>query len=808
MKTRACSIVRVMMMLTLLFALSSTPADAQTQNQDSTIVLPQLKNAVTVRRDERGIPYIEAGNEDDLYFMQGYITASDRLWQMELFRRTARGELAEIFGRVALEEDKRRRTLGYARVAEAMVAQMSPQARRAVDSYARGVNAYIDSLDAKTLPPEFQILGFRPRHWTTADSNAVGKNFAEALSMTWRMDLMRAAFSDLSEEKLNWLFPVASPLDVLVVGNDEKKRSRPANRAERRIKTDDSVKLFAALKDDEAILRRSQERIGLYAEDFAASNNWVVSGKHTATGKPLLADDPHLAPSTPSIWYMIHLSAPGVRVAGVTAAGAPGVIIGHNERVAWGVTNLGPDVQDVYKERFDAANPRRYMTAQGWRDAEVFNEQIKVRKSATDASTETVAHEVLVTRHGPVVFEKDGARYALRWTALDPKASEFDSFYTLNHARNWNEFRLALEKYNGPTQNFVYADVEGHIGYYGAGKIPIRRTGDGSIPYDGTTDAGEWIGMIPFGELPHVFDPPSGIIVTANSRVVGTSYSHHLTHVWASPYRTRRIHNLLTAKKKLTAEDFRAIQGDTYSIAGNTFAGEAAKIALTAGLDKTDAAWQSTIKLFETWDGKLEPDSRAALLVLEMRTIFFQKILEGALGAQRAREYRWPNSGTLVDRLVTERPAEWLPNGVKSYAELLDAAHKDARSALAKKHGQDETQWTWGREFKSRFPHPLAVVPFVGQQFQVEPFAQRGSGGPLASVNVGAGVSMRLIADTSDWDKTQQNIAPGESGLPTSPHFKDQITEWQKVAPRTFAFTPSAVKASAKETRVFKPSAN
>src|SRR3712207_1561202 len=251
---------------------------------------------------------------------------------------------------------------------------------------------------------------------------------------------------------------------------------------------------------------------------------------------------------------MIHLSAPGLRVAGVTAAGTPGIIIGHNERVAWGLTNLGPDVQDVYREKFDPQNPRRYMTPEGWREAEVRREEIKVRKSPATPETETVAHEVLVTRHGPVVLQRGGEAYALRWTALRPDSEEFGAFYPLNRARNWREFQDALAAYRAPTMNFVYADVDGHIGYYGAGQVPVRRSGDGSLPYDGATDAGEWQSFIPFAELPHVFDPPSGIIVTANSRVVGRDYPHYLTNHWAPPTRARRILDLLTAKKRLTAD--------------------------------------------------------------------------------------------------------------------------------------------------------------------------------------------------------------------------------------------------------------
>jgi penicillin amidase len=677
-----------------------------------------------------------------------------------------------------------------------------------MEAYAAGVNAYIDSLDDKSLPPEFQLLGSRPRHWTPADSAAVGKNFAEALSTSWPLDITRALFANLPPDKAAALFPEASPLDVLVVGTDktDKKSATPARSTSALPRRTNSTELLAELASIQQTEARTRARLGLFAEDLAASNNWVVSGKRTASGKPLLANDPHLTPSAPSIWYMIHLSAPGVRVAGVTAAGAPGVIIGHNERIAWGLTNLGPDVQDVYRETFDPQNPRRYQTPAGWRDAEVRREEIKVRKSALGTETEVVPHEVLVTRHGPIVLKKGADAYALRWTALSPTATEFTAFYKLNRARNWKEFGEALKQYGGATQNFVYADVDGHIGYYGAGLIPVRSSGDGSLPYDGTKDEGEWKGFIPHAELPQVFDPPSGIIVTANSRVVGRDYPHFLSHVWAPPTRSRRIYDLLTAKQKLTADDFRAVQADAYTISGATFAREVARVAREAGLDAKDEKWRETVRLFESWDGQLEPDARAPRLAVEMAGAFRTKILAGALGADLAKEYRWPASATFFDRVIQERPREWLPKEFNTYAELLDAAHRETREALTKALGADETKWTWGARLSVNFPHPLAGVPLVGKMFQIEPFPQRGGGGGLfAAPNVGGAVSMRLIADASDWDKTRHGIALGVSGDPRSPHWQDQLADWRAATPRVFPFTAGSVARAAQLTQTLVP---
>ncbi|HYO91273.1 MAG TPA: penicillin acylase family protein, partial [Pyrinomonadaceae bacterium] len=594
--------------LSLLFPSASQPVRAV--SQQSAHRFPGLRERVTVRRDERGIPYIEAGNLVDLCFAQGFVTASDRLWQMELVRRSMRGEAAEVLGSAVLEQDKMFRTYGFAQVAEAEVVAASKEAREQLEAYARGVNAYMESLDAKTLPPEFQILQFRPRPWTPADSLLIVKLFFEFLSDTWSTDLMRAALMNLPPDKREALLVETSPLDVLVVGRDTPKtKANVSPRKDSNLRVD--VSTLRALNEMRANMERVAKRLGVLDLNREASNNWVVSGKRTASGKPLLANDPHLLPSAPSIWYMVHLSAPGLRVAGVTSPGLPGVVIGHNDRIAWGFTNVGPDVSDLYLEKFDPQNPKRYMTPSGWREATVRREEIRVRKGFTTAETEAQVLEVTVTRHGPVVFERGGNRYALRWTALDPRLSAAEGFFALNSARNWTEFQTALSRYTAPMQNMVYADVDGHIGYTAAGRVPTRRSGDGSLPYDGSTDAGEWTGYIPFEKLPRLFDPPSGIIVTANQRIVGTDYPYFLTREWAAPYRARRILELLEAKPRLTAEDFRAIQGDTFSIPGSIFMRETVRTLKDVNfpLDSRTAEGDRLLKLalasFQSWDGRL-----------------------------------------------------------------------------------------------------------------------------------------------------------------------------------------------------------
>ncbi|HEX3254006.1 MAG TPA: penicillin acylase family protein, partial [Pyrinomonadaceae bacterium] len=730
-------------LLLLVLCLFSATALGQQQ----AIQIKGIKDKITIYRDERGIPYIEAQNDEDLYFAQGYATAADRLWQMDLFRRTVRGELCEVLGagpnNAALDQDKLHRTYGFTQAVEAEFAAASPRTRAVLEAYARGVNAYASSLDPKSMPPEFQILQYSFRPWTATDSLAVVKTFFEALSDTWRLDIMRQALSALPAEKRAELMPEISSIDVLVVGKDTQTKGASAQ-----LKADPvSPQVLEKLAYNQMIASAALSRIGFDTDALAASNNWVVSGNHTVTGKPLLSNDPHLRPTAPSIWHMVHLSAPGVRVAGVAAPGLPGVIIGHNDRIAWGFTNVGPDVQDLYIEKFNPDNPKQYQTPSGWQDAVVRHEEIKVRKGIGSSEFDTVTQDVTVTRHGPIIFEGDGKRYALRWTALDPAKNNAGSTFVLNRAHNWKEFNTALESFTAPTQNIVYADVDGHIGYHAAGVVPIRKSGDGSVPYDGSTDAGEWASYIPIAKLPTVYDPPSGIIVTANQRIVGTDYPYFLTHSWAQPYRARRIWDLLNEKPKLSADDFRRVLGDTYSIAGVFFTKEAVKL-LRPKLTPADEKLRATLDAFEKWDGRVNAESTVAPIASQMRLAFRSKILTAALGQDLVRNYQWSNFDTTLDRVLKDQPAAWLPKEFSSYADLMRACYDEAIGNLNRNLGADESKWTWGDLAKARFPHPLGGAPLIGAQFTVPPFPQNGTGGLLgATVNVGTNVSMRLIAD-------------------------------------------------------------
>jgi penicillin G amidase len=782
--------------LIVFVLLFSTVCAAQQQAATKNLSVAGLQGSITVRRDARSIPYIEASNDADLYFAQGFVTASDRLWQMDLLRRVSRGELAEIFGKQVLKEDERWRRYGFSRIAEESMATLNPRLKKALEDYARGVNAYIATLDKETLPVEFRILQYSPAPWKPTDTICLGKILADGLSSTWRLDLIRASLQNLPKEKLADLTNNVTPYDVVLTGKDTTQTARTRSRGDDKIEnpakniSEISPRLdgsaFEMAEKDEELRRNSLSRVGLYAEDLAASNNWVISGKRTADGKPLLANDPHLQPAAPGIWYLSHLSTPDMRVSGVTFPGVPGIVLGHNENIAWGATNVGPDVQDLYKETFN--DKGEYKTPAGWEKIVVRREEIKVRPNPLAPATETQILEVEETRNGAIITDEAGQKYALKWTARDPKNQEFEAFFLLNRARNWNEFQNALKVYGGATQNFVYADVAGNIGWIAAGKIPLRRTGDGALPYDGATGDGDWTGYIPFAELPRLYNPKEGLIVTANQRIVGTNYKYFgvISRDAASPWRARRIYDLLKDNTRVTMDDVRDIQHDVYS---NVYA------ALANEIVKENAASPETLALLKNWDGKMTSDSKAALVANEIRNCVANKIgAENKIPGFIARE-------RLLFWIIRDKTARWLPKEFAGYTDLLKACDKEARASLAdaKRFGADEANWRWGNNFAANFQHPLAIVPLIGGQFAARFTNVNGSG---VTPNVGAYVSMRHIASPGNWDATRHVIPLGQSGNPNSPHWKDQFEAWRTGTPLIFPFTKAAVDANAKEVWV------
>ncbi len=545
---------------------------------DGNIAVAGLSQQVSVERDNWGVPHIRATSVEDMAEAQGYVLAQDRLWQMDLLRRVARGRLSEILGPATLEIDKEFRTFNFSRTADREVEQMDPEARKIMEAYARGVNRFIEQHSSR-LPMEFTLLKYKPEAWKVTDSLVIAGYMYRTLTDTRHSELHRAAIlAKVSPELAKDLYSDEASMDHFVVGDPSvEKNPHVLSQADSEDEDDDEMDYDDVLKANRDLPARVGPIVGpditsamaanvtdwleLGQHDvrrILGSNNWVVNGAHSATGKPLLANDTHLELTIPPIWYEIHLTAPGWNVKGFTLPGAPMVVIGHNDRIAWGFTNNGADVLDLYIETFNPGNPDEYRVKGQWKKADVYDEVIHVH-GAPDEHLRLV-----VTRHGPVVEHDGDKSYSMRWTALEPGGLS-NTYNWLGKAQNWQEFREVLSHVWGPGQNVVYADVDGNIGYTVAARVPIRKKGHGSVPVPGDTDDYEWTGYIPFEQLPHSFNPESGLIVTANARVAGPDYKPYLTDDWEEPYRTARIYDLLHDKHDLRPEDMMKVQTDTYS---------------------------------------------------------------------------------------------------------------------------------------------------------------------------------------------------------------------------------------------------
>ncbi len=769
--------------LIILFSIltfSLTACYAQTAPKfDKKLSVAGLKEDVIVRRDERSIPYIEANNDADLYFAQGFVTASDRLWQMDLYRRVARGRLAELFGKQVLNEDKRWRRFGFAEIAEENLKRMNPGLKNALENYARGVNAYISTLDKKTLPIEFQILQFQPEEWKATDTIVIGKILTDGLSTTWYQDVSRASLKQkLSKEKFDQLYRKETEYDVVLFGKDKQKaKAKTASVAI-------NAELEKFIADEIQTRKNSLQRIGFFAEELAASNNWVISGKRTADGNAILANDPHLQATAPGIWYLSHLSSPGMRVSGVTFPGVPGVVLGHNEFIAWGATNVGPDVQDVYIEEFN--DKGEYKSPAGFKQPTIRKEIIKVRGNLLKPDTIDEVLKVVETGNGVIFNETADQKLALKWTARNPANGEFEAFLLLNKAKNWKEFNDSLKTYGGASQNFVYADVKGNIGWHVAGQIPIRRTGEGEMPYDGTKKDGDWTGSIAYDELPNLYNPASGLIVTANQRIVGTDYKYQqMTRQFAAPWRAKRITDLIMSNKKISMNDVSDIQHDVFSFPLSEFARE---------IIKRKAVSAETLKILEGWDGKMDADSVGATIANGIN-----ECVVNIVANENTPASTYLIGQNILPYAIPKNDNLWLPNQYKDWDEVLKSCDSQTTATLSKRNGfgENSANWKWGIYNPADFNHPLAAVPLIGGQFKLS-FTNVGGSGQAP--NVGENVSMRFIAKPANWDETRHVIPLGQSGDPKSKHWKDQFDYWNTGKPAIFPFTKEAVIKAAKET--------
>lgn len=667
-----------------------------------------------IARDALGVPHIAAGQIEDAMFLQGYATAQDRLWQMDVLRRLAAGELSEVLGPSTLELDRESLRIRMRRIAEDHARTLAPEDRAVLAAYARGVNYFIET-HRNALPLEFTLLRYDPRPWTIVDSLLCGLQMYRTLTSTWREELRKM---------------------TMLAGGDPAK-----------------------------VARLYPVRAG--AEFQPGSNAWVVSGKLTASGKPILANDPHLEWSIPATWYQVHIQAPGLDVSGVSLPGLPCVIIGHNQRIAWGVTNLGFDVQDLYIEKIDPQTGRY-----------VFHGQVEQARSEVEwirvKGARPVEFRQWVTRHGPVAFAENGRYFALRWAAAEPGGFAFP-FLDLNRAQNWKEFAAALARYPGPGQNFVYADVDGNIGYQAAGLLPIRKNFDADVPVDGASGDFEWDGFIPSDQLPSAYNPARGWIVTANQDPFPGNYPYRVSGDFGAPYRSNEIRDRLIARTGWKPQDMLAVQKDVYSSFSSFLAHR-----MVAAYDRNKAAKpemakpevQDAVRLLRSWNGQMEKGTAAPLVITlaynQLRSAAVHAAWPGAADTDIYQPYMAPAA---IQQIVESGGGGFFRDPDNALLGALASGIEEGRRT----QGSNLAKWDYGRYNLLTIKHPVdSQLPVFGAYFNIGPVEMSGSGTTIKQTSRLLGPSMRFIADLANWDGSFNNIDIGQSEQILSRHYKDQ----------------------------------
>ena len=769
--------------------------------KSGSLTLLGLQAPVKVVRDRWGIPHIFAETNQDLMFAQGYVHAQDRLWQMEFNRRLVAGRLSEILGEVSLPLDRWMRILGMRRVAEQEYSLLSNSTQEILKAYADGINARIHQ---GNLPIEFTLLRFRPEPWNVTDSISWSKMMSWSLSVNWEAEIIRAqilahAGPEIAAE-LDMLNEFGAPaiippdMDYSKIGNEAIRRAELARKF-----------------------------TGPTAPSGVGSNNWVVSGSHTTTGMPLLANDMHLGLSIPSIWYENHLQAEGMHLSGITFPGIPGIIAGHNQNVAWGFTNGFPDVQDLFMEHLQRTEDGRvrYEFKGEWLDAQVIKENISIK------GRQPVTEEVVITHHGPIINKlapnfSGEQPLALQWTSLEP-SNMFDSILKMNHAEDCSQFIEALRTWDSPAQNTVIADTKGNIAYKLPGKIPIRSKGDGRLPVPGWTGEYEWNGYIPFDELPVLVNPPQGFIVTANNRVVGQNYPYHLSFDYCKGDRAQRITELIKEKEKLSIADIQKMHFDQNSITARKFS------VLLGKLETADPELQIVISRMRSWNGDLAPDSPEASIYEVMSQRLIQNLLknklgelaeyyagkgitpvlaEGSIMGERSREW--------LERILETPTSQWFDLGNKeSREDVLQQSLRETVDYLKQTLGPGIADWHWGKLHTLVFSHPLGSVKPLDMLFNRGPYPLGGDFDTIWATGASrvdltkssiVGPPFRFIADLSNLNLCIGLLTPGQSGQPSNPHYDDNIQAWFKGEYHPMYFNRELVQKEAKGVLTLVPS--
>jgi penicillin amidase len=781
---------------------------------EGTLRLSGLTAPVEILRDKHGVPHIYAQTLADLIRAQGFVHAQDRLWQMEQNRRIARGTLAEVFGEPALDADRFSRIVGFWRAAEAEVALLDDETRQWLTWYAEGVNAYIDQRPGR-LGAEFNLLRVRPAPWTALDSLGHGKVMAWSLSLNWESELTRLRLlhqlDPVVAAELEPDYPGKSPLTLAGVGSTEMVR----------------------LQHTAGLLLNQYEQIKQWlgvATAGQGSNAWVVAPKYSLNRRALLCNDPHLAVQIPGVWYEIHLSAPGYETSGASLPGAPGVIIGHNEDIAWGVTNAMVDVQDLYLQRAHPTEADYFEYEGEWEAATVIEEVIGVRRR--DPHVE----RVVVTRHGPLISglvptdertPGDPATtlaLALRWTGHTP-APLLPAIRQLNQATDWTSFNQALDEWTAPPQNILFADSRGNIGYRLAGAIPQREQNLGLLPAPGWTAEYEWRAMIAPAALPRLYNPESGKIVSANNKIVGDDYPHFLGVEFDPGWRAARLEELLQRKERHTIRDMEEMQLDNQSKLAEAF-------TPWFTLINSEEPWEKTgLQALRKWNFRMDADNFAATIYQQMVVHLLEMVFGDKLGPAKRGYYGMSSTPLFLVHGFFLRAETRLLAILNDYEQsfwyveaatgrlrdretLLQQALTATMREIRKTMGETTRTWDWGRAHQVRYVHPLGSARLLKNIFNRGPIPVGGDSTtpnltrhapklPLGLVQVAA--SYRQIYEVGVWDRAQSITNTGQSGHPLHPNYDDQIMLWREGAYHKMPWSRAAVEGVAEQRLVLEP---
>lgn len=734
---------------------------------DGKLSISGLKEDVEIIRDELGIAHIYANNINDLMFAQGYVHAQDRLFQMELNRKVARGTLSEIIGIKALDSDRIARTMGYERVAKLDWELFDESEQQIIIDYCHGINAYITSADFK-LPIEFTLLKFKPEKWHPMDVASFSRLLISLLTWGWYDEIIRAklieAVGAAAAAELDNTYPKENPI-TLPKGIE--------------FNILDVSGKFQAMK-------------GPYMPQISGSNAWTLSGNKTKTGKPFLCNDPHLTLKNPNIWYMNHLHCPDLHASGVTAPGLPMVQIGHNENIGWGITLSYTDIEDVFVEKFTDDTCTTYIHEGKLNDTTIIEEKIFVKGEKMP-----VIEKVYQTVHGTLISDVTGhSNMKLTLCSMAYQAgTSTKGWFLLNKAKNWNEFADAVKYITAPGLNIVYADKDNNIGYYNSGKVPVRDKASASVPQPGWTGEHDWKAFIPFDEMPHSLNPQNGYIVTANHKIEPDDFPHFLGDIYMNGYRANRLEKMIQRKEKLEPKDFTEMQMDFYCTPGKLFA------AHFKNMQMENAELQQYVDMLLAWDGVLHPDKiegsiyKVAKLMTVKKlygsAIHDNKLIDELLGRGYhaifgpVNSFLGHNTPTLL-RILDDADSFWL-KAAGGKEKLLREGFKNAIDWLKLNYGVKTHKWKWGNLHAIVFPHALSVQPPLDKVFDVGPYpiggdtdtpfqtfimAAEGYGGELAAP------SYRQIIDFSDFDKSTVIMPLGNSGNIASPYYKNQLRDW------------------------------